>query len=83
MTIPIASGLSSGKWEELKTAKPTTKVEVLSRWDEQTKKLDEIFPNIQEHQFSEMGTAFGQWNMPGVNMILYGVDNEIHHRGQG
>lgn len=83
MTIPIASGLTSGKWEELKTAKATTKAEVLSQWDEQTKILDEILPNIHENQFSEMGTAFGQWNMPGNNMILYGVDNEIHHRGQG
>jgi uncharacterized damage-inducible protein DinB len=83
MTVPIASGVVSGQWEELKTPKPTTKAEVLSQWDEQTSMLDEIFPKIHEHQFSEMGTSFGQWNMPGINMVLYGVDNEIHHRGEG
>lgn len=83
MTIPIASGLTSGKWEELKTPKATTTAEALSQWDEQTKILDEIFTRIQERRFSEMGTSFGQWNMPGINMILYGVDNEIHHRGEG
>lgn len=28
-------------------------------------------------------TAFGQWTMPGHDLLLYIVDNEIHHRGQG
>jgi uncharacterized damage-inducible protein DinB len=28
-------------------------------------------------------TAFGQWKMPGYDLLLYIVDNEIHHRGQG
>jgi uncharacterized damage-inducible protein DinB len=26
--------------------------------------------------------AFGQWESSGLNTILYGIDNEIHHRGQ-
>jgi uncharacterized damage-inducible protein DinB len=83
MTLPIASGLTTGKWEELKVEKPTTKAEILSQWDEQTGLLEEIFPGIPASKFSEESTAFGQWNMPGINMILYGIDNEIHHRGQG
>jgi len=28
-------------------------------------------------------TAFGQWTMPSYDLMLYVVDNEIHHRGQG
>jgi uncharacterized damage-inducible protein DinB len=83
MTIPIASGLITGKWEELNVEKPITKVEILSQWEDQTKQLDEIFPSIPAHKFGEVSTAFGQWNMPGINMVLYGIDNEIHHRGQG
>jgi uncharacterized damage-inducible protein DinB len=27
--------------------------------------------------------AFGQWEMSGLAMIQYAIDNEIHHRGQG
>ena len=83
MTIPIASGLITGKWEELNVEKPITKVEILSQWEDQTKQLDEIFPSIPAHKLGEVSTAFGQWNMPGINMVLYGIDNEIHHRGQG
>lgn len=82
MTIPIASGLITVKWEELKVEKTTTKAEILRQWDEQTKQLDEIFPCIPARKFSEVSTAFGQWNMSGINMVLYGIDNEIHHRGQ-
>jgi uncharacterized damage-inducible protein DinB len=29
-----------------------------------------------------LDTAFGQWEGPGVGTVLYGIDNEIHHRGQ-
>jgi uncharacterized damage-inducible protein DinB len=28
-------------------------------------------------------TAFGQYTMKGHDLVLYIVDNEIHHRGQG
>jgi uncharacterized damage-inducible protein DinB len=27
--------------------------------------------------------AFGQWESTGIGTILYAIDNEIHHRGQG
>ena len=30
-----------------------------------------------------MVTAFGQWTAPVYDLILYAVDNEVHHRGQG
>ena len=35
------------------------------------------------HRFAEVDKAFGQWENSGINTILYGIDNEIHHRGQG
>jgi hypothetical protein len=54
MTIPIASSLITGEWEELKTEKPTTKAEVLRQWDESIEQLDEIFPNIPAQKFSEV-----------------------------
>ena len=83
MTIPIAEGVSTGKWGEYKHAKPTTKAELLRIWDEQTTELDDKFRRIPPHRFSEVDKAFGQWEAPGLATIQYAIDNEIHHRGQG
>jgi uncharacterized damage-inducible protein DinB len=56
---------------------------VLGLWDEATEQLDTLWPQIPPVRFHETLTAFGQW--PGVlhDLILYVIDNEIHHRGQG
>jgi uncharacterized damage-inducible protein DinB len=83
MAVPIVEGVSTGKWEEFKAPKPGTKSELLQLWDAQTAELDEKFPKIPEHRFSEVDKAFGQWEMPGIATIQYAIDNEIHHRGQG
>ena len=83
MTVPIVEGVSTGKWEEYKTAKPSGKSELLRLWDEQTAELNEKFPKIPPYRFSEVDKAFGQWEMPGLVTIQYAIDNEIHHRGQG
>ncbi len=83
MALPIVNGVSTGKWEEFKGTKPETKSELLSLWDAQTAELDEKFPKIPPHRFSEVDKAFGQWENPGVATIQYAIDNEIHHRGQG
>jgi len=83
MAVPIVDGVSTGKWQEFKGTKPTTKSELLRVWDAQTTELDEKFPNIPPHRFSEFDKAFGQWENPGLATIQYALDNEIHHRGQG
>jgi uncharacterized damage-inducible protein DinB len=83
MAVPIVEGVSTGKWEEYKTAKPSSKSELLRLWDEQTAELNDKFPKIPPHRFSEVDKAFGQWEMPGLATIQYAIDNEIHHRGQG
>lgn len=83
MGVPIVDGVSTGKWEKFKGTKPATKDELLRLWDAQTVQLDEKFPKIPQHRFHEVDKAFGQWEAPGVGTIMYAVDNEIHHRGQG
>ena len=83
MALPIVDGVATGKWAEYKGEKPETKSELLKLWDAQTKALDERFPTIPQHRFSEVDTAFGQWTMTGLATIQYAIDNEIHHRGQG
>ena len=83
MAVPIVEGVSTGKWEEFKAEKPTSKSELLRLWDEQTSELNKKFPKIPSHRFSEVDKAFGQWEAPGLGTIQYAIDNEIHHRGQG
>lgn len=87
MAVPIVDGVATGKWQEFKwtelATKPATKSDLLKLWDEQTAALDEKFPKIPAHRFSEVDKAFGQWEGPGIGTIQYAIDNEIHHRGQG
>ena len=83
MAVPIVDGVAGGHWEEYAGIKPATKAELLAVWDRQTRQIDERFPAIPAHRFAEIDKAFGQWEAPGIATILYAVDNEIHHRGQG
>ena len=48
-----------------------------------TEEINAAWPTIPAHRFAEVDKAFGQWDNSGINTILYGIDNEIHHRGQG
>jgi uncharacterized damage-inducible protein DinB len=83
MAVPIVDGVSTGKWEEFKAEKPTSKNELLRLWDEQTTELNKKFAKIPPHRFSEVDKAFRKWEAPGLVTIQYAIDNEIHHRGQG
>jgi len=62
---------------------PTTKAEILAKWDEQTEVINEYFSQITEERFQETFNLFGQYEFPVYQNVLYFVDNEIHHRGQG
>lgn len=84
MTEPIARGVATGKWTENENfVKPGTKAELLAQWDQATTALNKIWPTIPVHRFAEVDKAFGQWENSGIGTILYGIDNETHHRGQG
>ena len=85
MAEPIAHGVATGKWTafggDLDSVR--TKAQLLQLWDEATEKLNAIWPTIPAHRFAEVDKAFGQWENSGINTILYGIENEVHHRGQG
>ena len=83
MAVPVVKGVATGKWTEFKPGKPENKAELLKLWDAQTTQLNEIFPTISSDRFSAVDKAFGQWEMSGIGVIQYAIDNEIHHRGQG
>ena len=59
---------------------PTTKTEVLALWDRATEILDREWQKVGDYTQSltiyQMTFTFAQW-------ILYAIENESHHRGQG
>ncbi len=83
MAAPTVHGIITDNWDSYVPGAATTKDEVLAQWDDVTAKLDATFSQIPPARFQETMTAFGQWTMPGYDLLLYCVDNEIHHRGQG
>ena len=83
MGLPSVVGIATGQWKQYQGAKAATKTELLNLWDTQTVQLNEQFPKIAPEKFTEVHKAFGQWVMTGTALLLYCIDNEIHHRGQG
>lgn len=61
----------------------TTKAEFLQKWDESTEEINRYWSQLSEDDFSQTFNLFGQYEFPIINNILYFIDNEIHHRGQG
>jgi uncharacterized damage-inducible protein DinB len=60
-----------------------TKEEILNLWDDVTYKIDTLWPLIPQQRFHEATVAFGAYEGITSDIILYWIDNEIHHRGQG
>lgn len=81
---PALKSIVEGTINEFnETFNPTTKAELLAKWDEETEIINEYFSQITEERFQETFNLFGQYEFPVYQNILYFVDNEIHHRGQG
>ena len=83
MAAPTINGLITNSWGGFEAAKATTRDELLKGWDEATTEIDARWSQIPVPHFQDTVTAFGQWTMPAHSLVLYLVDNEIHHRGQG
>jgi uncharacterized damage-inducible protein DinB len=83
MSVPMIRGVISREWGTSSERAPRPKSEVLRLWDECTEQLNTLWPKIPPTQFRETLTAFGQFTVPLHDLILYVIDNEIHHRGQG
>jgi uncharacterized damage-inducible protein DinB len=83
MAAPLARGVATGEWEEYDTSPVDSRSELLRRWDESTREIDELWSRIPPRHFLETATAFGQYEGPVYSLVLYVIDNEIHHRGQG
>lgn len=83
MAEPMVRGTVTGEWSASmdRTARP--KAEILRAWDESTAAIDALWPRIPPARFQETITAFGQYEGKTIELLLYVIDNEVHHRGQG
>lgn len=80
-------GLATATWPDASQAfgakPPTTKAELLALWDRATAQIDQYWPTITSGRLTEQDKAFGMWPGSVYSLLLYSIDNEIHHRGQG
>ena len=83
MGVPMLKGILSDDWDQSAMREPRPKDEILRMWDEHTKEIDRLWKQIPLERFQEERTAFGQWPGKVYDLLLYVIDNEIHHRGQG
>ncbi|WP_454804503.1 DinB family protein [Mucilaginibacter phyllosphaerae] len=84
------NGAATGKWETTPEldhfndkVQLSTKAQFLEAWDEVTEQIDHLWPQISAERFNETEAAFGQYPNTIINTLIYLLDNEIHHRGQG
>jgi uncharacterized damage-inducible protein DinB len=83
MAVPMVHGAATGEWNSGTGREPRPKAEVLRLWDESTTELAQVWRQIPPERFQQTLTAFGQYTGVLHDLILYVIDNEIHHRGQG
>lgn len=80
-------GMATGQWESLQPHEgggaPKTRQELLDAWDAVTETINTWWPRIKPERFRETDRAFGQYENTIYASLLYFIDNEIHHRGQG
>jgi uncharacterized damage-inducible protein DinB len=79
-------GVATDEWKTLSDHDRTATIaknELLRLHDESTAMIEEWWPRIPEERFSSTMTAFGLYPGKVYDLLLYGIDNEIHHRAQG
>lgn len=83
VSAAVAEGLATDVWGAGTDRAACSRAEVLHRWDDATARIDAAWASIPAGRLQEEVTSFGRWTGPGYWQVLYAVDNEVHHRGQG
>lgn len=85
ISVPGVKGLATNEWKSLDEKDPSgkDKTKLLEIWDQNTVEINEWFSKIPEGRFQESILSFGQYEDKGYCTLMYFIDNEIHHRGQG
>lgn len=82
----MAYGVATDQWKKMSDHDRTAaiaKSELLRLHDESTALVEEWLPRIPAERFTETMTAFGLYPGKAHDLMLYAIDNEIHHRAQG
>lgn len=69
-------------WAEAENP-PDNKDALLAAWDAADRQLAATWPQVTAERLLEEASAFGMFNGPVAEILLYLIDNEVHHRGQG
>ncbi len=77
----IVSGETSKLEEHLDHG--NSKARILQIWDEHTEEINRLWSSIKPDRFHDIIKTFGEYEGTVQSSILYFIDNEIHHRGQG
>jgi uncharacterized damage-inducible protein DinB len=83
MGAPMVRGVLTDEWTAFSDAKVSSREELLRLWDESTAQINADWSQIPADRWQQTMTAFGQYTGTASWLIMYVVDNEIHHRGQG
>jgi uncharacterized damage-inducible protein DinB len=83
MSVPTLEGIVTRTWQGEDREPAVTKEGVLAAWDDDTKRIDALWGQIPAGRLQEDDVAFGQWPGKTYWILMYVIDNEIHHRGQG
>ena len=83
-------GVATGEWTAVSEldyhsgkALASSKIELLAQWDEVTTTINTFWAQIPAQRFGEVINAFNQWEGEAYGIMMYWIDNEIHHRAQG
>jgi uncharacterized damage-inducible protein DinB len=90
MSKPGITGIVTGDWPSIDAVSQhkeslgkKDKTELLATWDEITTHIDNLWSQIPGGRFQEIEKAFGVYEDRIIGTLLYFIENEIHHRGQG
>jgi uncharacterized damage-inducible protein DinB len=75
-------GLQTNNWEMPQRPHPESKQALLQEWDALEQNLESRFLGIAPEQLNKVH-QLPWFPMIGYATLLYMIDNEIHHRGQG
>ena len=83
IALPMVRGIVDNTWDTSFSRDERPKSEILRLWDESTEQMNTAWAKIPPGRFQETMKAFGQYEGKVHDLVLYAIDNEIHHRGQG
>ncbi|MGY2896477.1 DinB family protein [Deinococcus sp. UYEF24] len=69
-------------WAPPEAAPPHDRAALLVAWDALSAQLEATVPSVDPAWFT-VPQAMAWGTMSPLESVLYGIDNEVHHRGQG